>query len=186
MTNPAARRPPWRPVPSSPRRSSGDPRCAWIRADPTIPRRAGGPARGARQRSPPMAVNGGGFAIGYALASVRMPVYAHMMYLKISVLTMTIGRATAKACRCEFLRMGIATVAATTHQQRRCSSMVPCLHLATSLLYLAMVASPTSNSGNPILLCDPCDIFLATNHIVCYFLLFSYVLRFCGYLTTNC
>ncbi|XP_044390216.1 uncharacterized protein [Triticum aestivum] len=76
-----------------------------------------------------------------------MPVYAHMMYLKISVLTMTIGRATAKACWCEFLRMGIATVAATTHQQRRCSSMVPCLHLATSLLYLAMAASPTSNSG---------------------------------------
>ena len=31
QTNPAARRPPWRPVPSSARRSSGDPRCAWIR-----------------------------------------------------------------------------------------------------------------------------------------------------------
>uniref|UniRef100_A0A8R7PBV0 Uncharacterized protein n=1 Tax=Triticum urartu TaxID=4572 RepID=A0A8R7PBV0_TRIUA len=57
MTNPAARRPPWRPIRSSPRRSSGDPRCAWIRADPTIPRRAGGPARGTRRRSPPMAVS---------------------------------------------------------------------------------------------------------------------------------
>ena len=55
QTNPAARRPPWRPVPSSPRRSSGDLRCAWIRADPMIPRRTGGPARGARRRSPPMA-----------------------------------------------------------------------------------------------------------------------------------
>lgn len=43
------------------------------------------------------------------------------------------------------------------------------------------------NSGNLILLCDPCDFFLlATTHAACYFLLFSYVLRFCGYLTTNC